>query len=107
MLIEVRLEREGLVTAFTLEILIDRMRLHVCTQIGAVRKGFATMCAAVGLFARMRAQMALQQPGTREELAADITTVRELVREQVHGERGHGDVRLAASVTLLGRLRVE
>jgi len=33
--------------------------------------------------------------------------VRQLVREQVHGQCWHADVRLAASVAPLGRLRVQ
>ena len=52
--------------------------------------------------ASVGAQVALQQPGTREGLPAHVTLVVEVVCEDVHGERRHGDVHLATDVTLLG-----
>jgi len=63
--------------------------------------------ASVWLFAGVAAQMTLQQPGSREHLAAHAAAVRELVREHVHRQGGHADVSLAAVDALLGRLRVD
>jgi len=51
--------------------------------------------------------MALQQPRPTEHLSAHVTRVRQLVRQLVHRERGHADVRLSAHVAPLGRLRVQ
>jgi len=51
--------------------------------------------------------VALQQPRPAEHLAAYAACVRQLVREQVHGERRHADVRFAARVAPLCRLRVQ
>lgn len=83
------------------------MGLHVGAQIGAVGKRLAAVGATVWLFSCVRPEMALQQPRPRKQLAAHIAAVRQLVRQNVHGQRGHRDVRLAAHVALFGRLRVK
>ena len=78
------------------------MRLHVRPEVGPIRKGLSAHRAGVRLVASVGAQVALQQPGTREGLPAHVTLVVEVVCEDVHGERRHGDVHLATDVTLLG-----
>lgn len=107
MLVEVGLERKRLMAPSTLEVLICRMGLHVCTQVAAICKCLATVCASIGFLAGVRAQVALQQPRPREQLAADSARVVQFVGQQVHGQRWHTDVGLATGDTLLGRLRVE
>lgn len=107
MFVQIRLEREGLFTILATEILVGRMRLHVSAQIRAVRERLAAMGAAVRFFARMRSQMALEQPRARELLTANAATVRQFVCEDVHGQRGHTDVGLAARHALLRRLRIQ
>ncbi len=51
--------------------------------------------------------MTLKQPGSREGLSADVTPMVEVVSQDVHGKRGHGDVHLAADVALLGTARIQ
>lgn len=106
MLVQVRLEREGLVAALALVVLEGRVRLHVSAQIGAVCKGLPAVRAPERLLARVRAHVALQQPGAAERLAAYVAFVLEVVREQVHGHGRHGHVHLAARRALLGHLAV-
>lgn len=91
----------------TLVVLVRRVRLHVCSQIRAIGERLAAVGASVGLLASVAAQVALQEPGPREHLATHAATVRKLVREHVHRQGGHADVRLAAVDALLGRLRVD
>ena len=78
------------------------MGLHVRPQVGPVREGLAAHGARVRFVAGVGAQVALEQPGPREGLPAHVTPVVEVVREDVHGERRHGDVHLATDVALLG-----
>lgn len=68
----------------TLVVLVRRVRLHVRSQIGAIGEGLAAVGASVRLLASVAAQVALQEPGPREHLAAYAATVRQLVREHVH-----------------------
>jgi hypothetical protein len=49
----------------------------------------------------------LEQPRSGERLPADVASMVEVVGEDVHGERGHGDVHLVADVTLLGTAGIE
>jgi hypothetical protein len=106
-LVEVRLECERLVAARTREVLVGRMCLHVRAQVGAVSERLAAVGAAEGLLARVRAEMSLQEPGPGEQLAAHAARVRQLVRQEVHGECRHADVSFPARDALLGRLGVE
>lgn len=107
MLVQVRLERERLVTRRALVVLVGRMRLHVRPQIRTIGERLAAVSASVGLLAGVATQMTLKQPRPREHLAADPATMRQLVRQNVHRQSGHTDVRLAALDALLGRLRVD
>jgi len=107
MLVQIGLEGEGLVAPRALVVFVGRVGLHVRPQIRAVGERLAAVGASVRLLAGVAAQMTLQQPGSREHLAAYATTVGELVREHVHRQGGHADVSLAAVDALLGRLRVE
>lgn len=59
MLVQVTLEREGLVAAFTLEVFESRVGLHVSAQVRAVGEGLAAVGAAKRLLARVRAHVAL------------------------------------------------
>jgi len=106
-LVQIGLEGEGFVAPRALVILIGRVRLHVRPQIRAIGERLAAVGASVGLLAGVTTQMALKQPGPREHLAADPATVRQFVRQNVHRQGGHADVRLAAVDALLGRLRVD
>ena len=51
--------------------------------------------------------MSLQEPGPGESFATNVTFVTEVVCEDVHGERRHGDVAFAADVALLRVAGVE
>lgn len=105
-LVQVRLEREGLVAALALVVLEGRVRLHVSAQVGTVSKGLPTVRAPERLLARVRAHVALQQPRAAECLAAHVAFVLEVVREQVHGHGRHGHVHLPTRRALLGHLAV-
>jgi hypothetical protein len=94
-LVEIRLEREALLAALALEVLEGGVRLHVRAQVGAVCKGLAAVRTAEGFLARVRAHMALQQPGPGEGFAAHAALVAQIVREQVHSHGRHGHVHLA------------
>lgn len=106
MLVEVGLEGEGLVAQVALVVLVPGVRLHVRAQVGAVSKRLATVRTAVGFLPRVGAEVTLQQPGPGEQLAANPARMRQLVRQQVHGQGRHADVRLAACVALLSGLGV-
>lgn len=82
--------------AQALEVLVGRVGLHVRAQVGAVRERFPAVGAPIGFLAGVRAQVTLQEPRAREQLAAHPAHVRQLVCEHVHGERRHGHVSLAA-----------
>ena len=101
-LVQVGLEGEGLVASRTLKILGWRVCLHVRPKVGPIRKGLSAHRAGIRLVTSVGAQVALQQPGSREGLTAHVTLVVEVVREDVHGERWHGHVHLATDVALLG-----
>lgn len=83
------------------------MGLHVRAQIGAIRERLPAMCATVRFLPGVGPEVALQEPRTAECLTADVTLVFEVVCEQVHGQRRHGDVRLPAVLALLGQLAVK
>lgn len=89
MLVQVALQGERLVAAWTLEMLEARMRLHMCPQIGAVSEGLSTVSATEWLFASVGSHVALQKPGSRKGLPADLASVLQVVRQDVHCQRGH------------------
>ena len=96
MLVEVGLESEGFVALAAVMRLGGRMGLHVGAQIGTVSESLAAVGAAVGLLSRVRAHVTLQEPRPGKRLGADRANVREGVRQQVHRQRRHRDISLAA-----------
>lgn len=107
MLVQVTLEREGLVAAFALEVLEGRVGLHVSTQVGAVCKGLAAVGASEWLLPSVRAHVALQKPGSTEGFPAYITLVLEVMREQMHGHGGHRHIHLPTGGTFLCQFAVQ
>lgn len=107
MLVQVTLEREGLVAAFAFEVLEGRVGLHVGAQVRAVGEGLAAVGAPERLLARVGPHVALQQPRPTERFPAHIALVLEVVCEQVHGHGGHGHVHLPAGGALLCQLAVQ
>jgi hypothetical protein len=76
-------------------------------EVGPVGETLAAMGAAVRLVPGVGAQVALQQPGTRERLAAQLALVRQVVRQHVHRQRRHAHVHLVADRALLRVRRVQ
>lgn len=83
------------------------MGLHVRPQVGAVGKGLPAVRAAEGLLPGVRAHVSLQQPRPAEGLAAHGALVFEVVGQQVHGQRRHGDVRFATRRALARQLAIQ
>ena len=65
------------------------------------------MSASEGLLPRVTSLVSVEQPGSREALAADVAGVGEVVGEHVHGQGRHAHVELLADVARLGCLRGE
>lgn len=107
MLVQITLEREGLVAAFAFEVLEGRMRLHVGAQVRAVREGLPAVGAPEWFLAGVGAHVALQEPRPAERLPAHVTLVLEVMSEQVHGHGGHGHVHLPTGGALLCQLAVK
>lgn len=59
MLVQVTLEREGLVAAFTFEVLEGRVGLHVSAQVRAVCEGLPAVSTPKRLLARVGAHVTL------------------------------------------------
>lgn len=106
-LVQVRLESEGLVAAFALEVLEGRVGLHVGSQVGPVGERLPAVGAAERLLPRVGPHVALKEPGPAEGLPAHVALVLEVVGEEVHGHGGHRHVHLPAGRTLLGHLAVQ
>ena len=104
MLVEVRLEPEGLVALGADVGLLRVVRLLVGPQVGPVGKGLITNLAGEGLLAGVGPDVALEQPGPGEALAAVRTTAALVVGADVLGVGGHGDVDLVTVRALLGLL---
>lgn len=77
-----------------LEMLRSGMCLHVRPQVRAVCESLAALDTGKRFLARVRAHVALQQPRTRERLAAHLALVAQVVGQNVHGESRHRDVHL-------------
>lgn len=105
--VEVGLEGEGLVALLATVVLERRVGLHVGTQVGAVSKGLPAVGTPKGLLPGVRAHVSLQQPRPAEGLAAHGTLVFEVVGQQVHRQRRHGDVGLAARRALARQLAIQ
>ena len=60
------------------------------------------MSASEGLLPRVTSLVSVEQPGSREALAADVAGVGEVVGEHVHAEGRHAHVHLVADLALLG-----
>lgn len=82
------------------------MRLHVSAQVRPVGERFATVRAPERLLARVRAHVALQQPRPAERFAAHVALVLEVMGQQVHGHRRHGNVDFPTRGAFLGHLAV-
>lgn len=78
MLIQIRLEGKKLVTSAALIILVQRVSLHVGPQVTPIGKRLTAMSTSIGFLARMRAQVSLQQPRSRELFTAHTARVSEL-----------------------------
>ena len=76
-------------------------------QVRPIGKALFADCAQVRLLPSVRPEVTLKQPGSREGLSADVTPVVEVVSQDVHGKRGHGDIHLAADVALLGAAGIQ
>ena len=83
------------------------MCLHVGPEVGAVGERLLTDGAQVRLVTSVGAQVALQQPRSREGLVAHRAFVAEIVRKHMHGQCRHGHVHLAANVALFGAVGVK
>ena len=70
------------------------MNFQMCPQVGFVREAFLTDRAVVGLFSSVCPHVPLQQPGTGEGFATNVTVVARCVGPHVHREGGHRDVDL-------------
>ena len=76
------------------------MRLHVSAKVRAVGERPTADLALERLLARVRAHVTLQEPRTRECLAAYVTFARQRVRAYVHFERAQRIVGFLAEFTL-------
>ena len=93
---EQREARERLGAAVAGVLLELGVRLQVCAQVRPVGERAAALRARERPLAGVRAHVALQQPRPRERLVARRAAVLEVVRQQVHRQRRHRDVDLAA-----------
>lgn len=105
-LVQVTLECKRLVASFALIVLEGWVCLHVSTQVRPVSKRFATVRTPKRLLPRVRAHVALQQPRPAERFAAHVALVLEVVGQEVHGHRWHGDVHFPTCGALLSHLAV-
>lgn len=88
--------RERLAAARARVLLHVRVRLQVSAKVRPVGESAATVMAREWLFARVGANVALQQPGPRESLPAQVAFARQRVRPDVHLERTERSVHLGA-----------
>ena len=96
-LVEVALEGEALVASLADEGLLGRVGLHVRAQVGLVGKGFGADVAFERLLSRVRANVSLKEPRTRESLAAAVRAFASLgMRLDVHRKGRDGDVDFVA-----------
>ena len=87
---------EGLGAVATAVLLHVRVGLQVSSQVGPVGEGAGTVRAGEGLLPGVRPQVALQQPGSGEGLAAHAALARQSVGPDVHLERAQRRVALVA-----------
>ena len=76
--------------------------LKMSAQIGSVGEGSMAVLAAEGLLASMGADVALQQPGSREGFAADVAFAGQSVSSDVHFESAQGYVGFLAVLAAEG-----
>ena len=77
------------------------------SEIGPVRELLSTVSTSVWFVPSMRSHVSLQEPRAGESLVTDVTFMRQVVSENVHGEGRGGDVELVADVAGLGVLWTE
>jgi len=90
---------EGLLAAGAGVLLVLEVGLQVRAQVGLVSEGSGALCAGEGFLAGVGAEVALQQPGPGEGLAALVALAGQRVGADVHLEGAGGVVRLVAVFT--------
>lgn len=103
-LVEVALEGEGLSAAPADEGLGRRVCLNVGPEIGLVGESLGALGTLEWLLARVGSDVSLQEPGSREALAAEGALAALAVGAHVHRKGRHGDVHLGAVRALPGLL---
>lgn len=78
------------------------MGLQVGAQIRTVSKGPVAMCTGKGLFTSVRSDVALQQPGPGEGLAAHLADTGQRVAPDVHLESPQAHILLLAVLAAEG-----
>lgn len=91
-LVQVALERERLAAPAAHEGLRVRVGLDVRPQVGFVGKRLVANLARKGLLSGVRADVAVEQPGSAETLAAEGAPAALGMRADVHAESRHGHV---------------
>jgi len=102
-LVQERHPREGLVAHLAGVLLDVHVGLLMGSQVRAVGKGSWAVGALEGLLAGVGADVSLEQPGSREGLAADRALAGQRMGADVHLEGSNGGVQLA---TLLAGVRL-
>lgn len=97
---------EGLGARRARVLLHVRMRLQMGAQVRAVGESTLAVLAVEGLLAGVRADVALQQPGAGEGLAADVALAGQRVRANVHLEGAQRHVHLVAVLAAERLLRL-
>lgn len=87
---------EGLGADRTAVLLGASMSLQMSPQVGAVSKGPAAMRTSIWLLTCMGADVALEQPGSREGLAAHLADAGQRVGADVHLEGTQAGILLVA-----------
>ena len=100
MLGQVGPEREGLAAVGATKGFVRAVRLHMRSQIALVRKCLVANVTAEWFFAGVGPQVALEQPGPREALAAVWAAASGPVRPQMHSQSGRAAVGTSAGRTL-------
>ena len=107
MFVQVRLEGETLVADGAPKALDRRVRLHVGAKVRPVGERLEALVARVRLLSRVRPDVTLQQPRSRERLRAYGAHMLAPMRQQVHRQRRLRHVSLAARRARLGAARLD
>lgn len=104
MFVQVTLQRKRFTATLADVRFAVRMCLHVRSQVGLIRERLGADRAVKWFLSRVRSDVPLQEPGTREALAAVRTLAALAVRAYVHAVSRHRHVHLIAVRTLAGFL---